>query len=208
MKKIWKIVILSVLILVLIAISYFLYNKWQESKMGFVSFEKVTEQKIDGKTYIENKEVGLKFAIPEGWEVGKYGEGVSIYSSDFVPLSKQSFFVPKNGCWFEVATEILKDNNDYNPEYGNLKLMIEDQAYLAERISDRDKLEIFNVSGLKGVKSSLLLDSNPNNVGNFIWVGVPKRNLMYLFSGYIIGQDKERCSQEFNNFLTTVNIKK
>jgi hypothetical protein len=66
MKKSWKIVFLLVLILVLIAIGYFLYNKWWESKMGFVSFEKAQEQIIDGKTYIENKEVGLKFAVPMG----------------------------------------------------------------------------------------------------------------------------------------------
>jgi hypothetical protein len=98
MSKINKILILSVLTLILVIAGYILYNKWWESKMGLVSFEKVQEQSINGKTYIENKEVGLKFAVPDGWEVKKDKMGLSMHSPDFVSFAEDLFSMPKSGC--------------------------------------------------------------------------------------------------------------
>lgn len=209
MSKINKIIILSVLILILAVAGYLLYNKWQESKMGLVSFEKVQEQTIDGKTYIENKEVGLKFAVPDGWEVTKDRVGLSMHSPDFVPFTDDSFFIPKNGCWIETTSEILKNDQDFDWEYGDLKLMISNQNYLLQKNNDdKNKLEVVEVAGLKGIKSSYLSDTNPNNVGNFLYVAIPQKNLLYVFTTYIFGEKKELCLQEFDTFLTTINIKK
>ncbi len=209
MNKISKIIILSVLTLVLIAVGYFLYNKWQESKMGLVSFENVLEQEVGGKKYIENKAVGLKFAIPEGWEIKKDNMGLSMHSYDFVSFAEDSFFIPKKGCWIEAISEILKSDKDYDLEYGDLKLMIENQDYLAQKNDyGEKKLEVVEVSGLRGIRSNFLADSNPDNIGNFIYLAIPKDNLLYVFGTYIFGENKELCLQEFNNFLTTINIKK
>jgi hypothetical protein len=87
--------------------------------------------------------------------------------------------------------------------------MISNQDYLSEynNYSAR-KLEIINISDLKGIKSNLLVDSNQDNVGNFIYVAVPDENIIYVFGTYIFGKNKDYCLEEFNNFLTTVNIKK
>jgi len=209
MSKINKILILSVLTLILVIAGYLLYNKWWESKMGLVSFEKVQEQNINGKKYIENKEVGLKFAVPDGWEVTKDKMGLSMHSPDFISFTEDSFFIPKNGCWIEAISEILKNDNDYDWEYGDLKLMISNQEYLAQKNNyDKNKLEVVEISGLKGIKSNYLSDTNPNNIGNFIYVAIPQRNLLYVFNTYIFGDKKELCLQEFNDFLTTINIKK
>lgn len=209
MNKISKVIALLVLVLILIVVGYFLYNKWLESRMGFVSFENAIEQEIDGKKYIENKEVGLSFAIPDGWEISKEKMGVSMHSSNFIPLSDDSFFIPKEGCWIEATSEILKNDNDYNPEYGDLKLMINNSDYLLERNTyGKKKLSIVEISGFRGVKSDLLVDSNQNNLGNFIYIAIPNNNMVYVFGTYIFGENKDSCSQEFNDFLTTVNIKK
>jgi hypothetical protein len=209
MNKISKIIALSVLILILIVVSYFLYNKWLESKMGLVSFENTIEQEIDGKRYIENKEVGLKFAIPDGWEISKEEIGVSMHSSNFIPFTEDSFFIPKEGCWIEVTSEILKNDNDYIPEYGDLKLMINNPDYLFEKnIYGGRELEVTDISGFKGIKSNFLVDSNQDNIGNFMYVAIPNKNIVYFLGTYIFGKNKDYCLQEFNDFLTTVNIKK
>lgn len=177
--------------------------------MGLVSFEKAAEQEIDGKKYIENKEVGLKFAVPQGWETEKTKEGVSMHSPDFVSFAEDSFFIPQKGCWIEAISEILKNNDDYDWEYGNLKLMIENQDYLAQENSYKERnLEVIELSGLKAIRSDRLEDSNQENIGNFIYAAIPYKNLLYVFATYIFGENKDACLQEFNNFLTTVIIKK
>jgi hypothetical protein len=208
MNKISKIIILSILTLILIVVGYFLYNKWLESKAGIVSFENVLEHEIDGKKYIENKEIELMFGVPNGWEIENYNEGTAMHSLDFVPLNENSFFIPQNGCWIEVISEILKNNDDFDPEYGDLKLMINNQDYLNERNNyDKRNLEVVEISGIKGIRSNLLVDDSGNS-GNFIYVAMPKENLIYILGTYIFGEDKDVCLQEFNNFLTTVTIKK
>ncbi|MFA5729967.1 MAG: hypothetical protein WC938_01955 [Candidatus Paceibacterota bacterium] len=208
MNKNCKIIILSVLVLSIIIAGYILYNKWADSKLGIVSFKNVLETEIDGRKYIENKEIGLMFGVPNGWETENYNEGTAMHSLDFVPLNENSFFIPQNGCWIEVISEILKNNNDFDPEYGDLKLMINNQDYLNERNNyNKRNLEVVEISGIKGIKSDLLVDDLGNS-GNFIYVAIPKENLIYILGTYIFGEDKDVCLQEFNNFLTTVTIKK
>jgi hypothetical protein len=207
MKKLWKIIILSVLILALIAVSYFLYNKWQESKMGLVSFEKATEQKIDGKTYIENKDVGLKFVVPDGWELGKYSEGVSMHSSDFVPFTEDSFFIPKSGCWIELYSKVEKEGSDYDLDYSYLKNEIVSNYCSRYQNNGQKACEDVKISGLNGIRENNFNDEQ-KNPGFFTSLRVPYNNIVYAFSSYFFGKDKEACIQEFNNFLTTVTIKK
>ena len=208
MKKSCKIIILVFFVLALIGTGFLFYIKWQESKMGLVSFEEATKQEINGKVYIENKGVGLSFAVPDGWNILKDSAGLSMHSSNFVPLSEDSFFIPKSGCWIEALSEILKSDDDYDLEYGDLRLMIDDQNYLAQKSSDKKKLEVVEISTMKGIRSNFLSDSNPDNIGNFIYTAIPYKNILYVFNTYLFGEDKEICLQKFNNFLTTVTIKK
>ncbi|HNY36151.1 MAG TPA: hypothetical protein PLD14_00195 [Candidatus Pacearchaeota archaeon] len=207
MNKISKIIILSVLTLILITTGYFLYNKWQESKMGLVSFEKVLEQEIDGKKYIENKEVGLTFAVPDGWEIKKDSIGLSIHSSDFIPLEKDSFFIPQKGCWIEVYAELQKEGSNYDIDYSYLKDKIASN-YCSRYQNDEQKIcETREVSGLNGLEENDFKNEGENQ-GIFTSFSIPYNNIIYSFHSYLFGQDKEVCLQEFNNFLTTVNIKK
>ena len=207
MKKIWKIVILSVLILVLIAIAYFFYNKWQESKMGLVSFEKATEQKIDGKTYIENKEVGLKFAVPEGWEILKDNIGLAIQSSDFVPFAEDLSSMPKSGCRIEVYAEVQNKGSNYDLDYSYIEDKIASNYCSKYQNGEQKICEIFKISGLNGIRENNFKNEGENQ-GSFTSLSLPHNNIIYSFYSYFFGKDKEICIQEFNNFLTTVTIKK
>lgn len=175
--------------------------------MGPVSFENVEEQEVDGKIYIENKEVGLIFSVPDGWETEKSDIGLSMRSSDFISV-EEAFFIPKSGCRIDIVVERQKEGSDYDMQYTNLKQLINDKDMLASRNTDKEKCEIVDMSGLMGARDDLSIDSNVNNLGNRIYVAIPYNNVIYRFETYIFGQDKEKCLQDFDNFLTTVFIKK
>ena len=207
MNKISKIIALSVLILALIGISYFLYNKWLESKMGFVSFENAIEQEINGKKYIENKEVGLKFAIPDGWEINKDKIGLSMHSSNFIPFTEDSFFIPKEGCWIEIYTEQQKEGSNYDLNYSYLKDKIASNYCSRYQNSEQKICEIGKISGLDGIRENNF-ENEGENQGFFTSFSIPYNNTVYSFYSYFFGKDKDYCLEEFNNFLTTVNIKK
>ncbi len=84
MNKKYKIIIGAIVILVLIAVGYFYYVKKEEAKMGPVSFDSFKKQEVNGRTFYENKDVGLTFEVPEGWEVKSDGiASISIVSADF-----------------------------------------------------------------------------------------------------------------------------
>jgi len=207
MNKISKIIALSVLVLVLIIVGYFLYNKWLESRMGLVSFENAIEQEINGKRYIENKEVGLKFAIPDGWEISKESMGVSMHSQDFVPLADDALFIPKEGCLIEIYTKRQEEGSNYDLNYSYLKDKIASNYCSKYRDDQQKSCENQEISGLNGIKESNF-ENEGTNQGFFTIFSVPHNNIIYSFHSYFFGKDKDFCSQEFDNFLTTVNIKK
>lgn len=207
MNKISKIIILSVLTLILVLAGYFLYNKWLESRMGLVSFENVSDQQINGKRYIENKEVGLRFAVPDGWEIQKDNMGFSMHSSDFIPLTEDSFFMPKKGCWIEVYADVQKEGSNYDLDYSYLKDKIASD-YCSRYQNDSQKLcEIGEIYGLIGIKENDFKNEGENQ-GTFTSFSVPYNDIIYSFHSYFFGKDREICLQGFNNFLTKVTIKK
>jgi len=206
MNKVCKIIITIVFVLALIAAGYLWYNKVQESRMGPVSFESFEKVESDGKVFMENKDIGLKFMVPEGWEVISTDiASLSMHSPDFVPFMDPSF-IPKNGCWVDVTPKIQIEGSDYDLQYSDLKQEIENDDYLEN--TDKKKCEIMILYGLEGVKCNLLMDENINNQGNYIYFSIPYDNVVYRFETHIFGQDKDKCLQDFDNFLTTISIKK
>jgi len=208
MNKKCKIIIAIVFILALIAVGFFYYNKMQEDRMGPVSFESFKKTETDGKVFMENKDIGLKFMVPEGWEVISTDiASISMHSLDFVPFQDPSF-IPKTGCWIDITPKIQIEGSDYDLQYTDLKQVINDENYLSYENTDKKKCEIVESSGTKGVRCNLLIDENIENQGNYLYFSIPYNNVVYRFETHIFGQDKERCLQEFDNFLTTVSIKK
>ncbi|MFA5310613.1 MAG: hypothetical protein WC386_02900 [Candidatus Paceibacterota bacterium] len=208
MNKKCKIIIAIVFILALIAVGFFYYNKVQEDRMGPVSFESFKKTETDGKVFMENKDIGLKFMVPEGWGVQNLTwSSISVVSQDFEPFTNPSP-LPKKGCLININPEIQIEGSDYDLQYGDLKAMANDSNYLLLHNTDKEKYESIELSELKGVKSDFLIDNNINNVGNRIYEAVPYNNVIYYFETSIFGENKEECLQEFDNFLTTVFIKK
>ena len=207
MNKKCKTIIAIVFILALIAVGFFYYNKMQEDRMGPVSFESFKKTETDGKVFMENKDIGLKFMVPEGWEVISTDiASISMHSPDFVPFQDPSF-IPKTGCWIDITPKIQIEGSDYDLQYTYYRQIIDDKEVLATMNRENEKCEIVNLDGLKSVKD-INSENNEENQGSFISITTPYNNVVYRFDTYIFGQDKEKCLQDFNNFLTTVSIKK
>lgn len=208
MNKKSKIIITIVLVLALIAAGFFYYNKIQEGKMGPVSFESFKKIESDGKVFMENKDIGLKFMVPEGWEIENTDmASVSIYSLDFVPFQEPSF-IPKKGCWIDVDPKIQIQGSKYDLQYTYYRQIIDDEKTLSTiNKNDNEKYEIVDLDGLKSVKESNF-NNKGDNTGVFISLTTPYEDVVYRFDTYIFGQDKEKCIQDFDNFLKTISIKK
>lgn len=206
MNKIRKIIILLGF-LILVVTGYVFYNNWQNSKMGLVSFENIAEQEIDGKKYIENKGVGFRFVVPEGWEVIKSWDGLAMHTADYIPMSENSIFIPQKGCWIEVYAKIQKEGSEYDLDYSSLKYKIEDKELCSQYgEGSKYKCEVLNLSGLSAFREDRVQDEG--NKGSFVNIGIPYKNKVYQFASYFFGDDKEVCFQEFDKFLTTIIIEK
>lgn len=205
MKRVYKFIIV-VIFLALAIVSYVLYNRWIESKMGSVSFENVTEEEVNGVKYIENKDVGLRFVVPEGWTVLKSEEGLVMHSANFTPLSEGSFFIPKTGCWIEVYAKREKEGSDYDIEYSLIKEKIIDGSYCSSQEGGSYECEVVKISGFDWLREDNI--KNEGNIGSFVNLRLPYNNKIFQIASYFFGEDKKKCSQDFNDFLTTIIIKK
>ena len=208
MNKRCKIIIAVVLILALAVAGIFYYNKAQEDKMGPVSFESFKRIEADGKVFMENKDIGLKFEVPEGWEVENLvWSAISMASQDFEAFTDESP-LPKKGCLININPEIQVQGSDYDLQYTSLEQRIDSNDCLMFGDYEKEKCEIVDFSGVKGIKDSLFIDSNLNNQGDYINVSIPNNNVVYRFETYIFGENKDSCLEDFNQFLTTISIKK
>ena len=208
MSKKCKIIIAVVFILALAVAGIFYYNKAQEDKMGPVSFESFKRIEADGKVFMENKDIGLKFEVPEGWEVENLvWSAISMASQDFEAFTDESP-LPKKGCLININPEIQVQGSDYDLDYTYNKQIIDDKNALAARNVGNEKCEIIEISGIKSVRDSLFIDSNLNNQGDYIDISIPYNNVVYRFETYIFGENKDSCLEDFNQFLKTISIKK
>jgi len=85
-----------------------------------------------------------------------------------------------------------------------LKNLINSPEYLESNNTEKETYEIIEVNGLKAVKNIYKID-NENNEDVFIQIPFGK-NRAYSFNTYLVGQDKERCLEEFNSFISSVSI--
>jgi hypothetical protein len=211
MNKIVKIISGVVLLLAIVGLGFFCWQKWQqkqEESLGYIQFEEFTKQEAGGEVYFENAESGLKFKVPSGWNTNpSQMASVALKSPDFVDFKEVDSiksFIPKTGCWIGVIVKkTLSDAADY--------------AIIQDRLSHQDLLStinrndltyfIVNINGKDLLKTDYLVDSDEENIINFLSVEFPQKNKLYSFKTTLSGKDKEKCSQLFNEFLTTIFIK-
>jgi hypothetical protein len=209
MNKKYLIIIGSIIILALFAVGWVSIIKKQESEMGPVSFESFKKTELNGKTIMENKKVGLSFEVPEGWQDSNLLNWVSlsIYSPDFKAFNDKNYPIPSSGCWIDVSVSNEKEGSDYDMNYSSLKNQIANIKNLTDSNSDKEKYELVYIDNKQGIKDDLFIGDNKNNQGDYITVKVPINSIVYSFETHLFGQDKIRCSQEFDNFLKTISIR-
>lgn len=211
MKKGLKIIIGVVGFLVIAGLAFYFWQylqQKQEENLGYVQFNSFAKQEANGEIYFENKEAGLKFKIPQGWNYYEsHIASIALSSPDFIDFKETDStksFIPKTGCWIGVSVKnSLSDDADY--------------AITKDRLSHSDLLETINrrdliystvlVDGKNLLKKDYLVDNNKDNIMNFLSVELAQKNKLYSFNTTISGDNKEKCSQIFDEFLTSISIK-
>lgn len=152
---------------------------------------------------VENEEAGLKFVIPQDWEVtDDLLASFSMRTKDFIPFkdNPSSASVPKKGCWIGATVRYEKEGSDNDYYFSSNKYYIDNPDYLME---DQEIIEIDNIKALKEIINGE--EVNPGRV-ELIWI--PINDKVYLFESDLFGEDQEECKTHFDNFLNTVSIKK
>jgi len=211
MKKVVKIIIGIIGFLVVAGLVFYFwqyYKQKQEENLGYIQFNGFAKQEVNGEVYFENKEAGLKFKVPQGWNYYEsHIASMALSSPDFVDFKETDStksFIPKTGCWIGVSVKnSLSDDADYAITKDRLS-----HSDLLETINtEKDNYSVVIISGEKMLKTNHLSDTNKDNVGNFIYIDMAKKNKFYSIETSIFGDDKEKCSQIFDEFLTSISIK-
>ncbi|MDD4531364.1 MAG: hypothetical protein PHH21_01495 [Candidatus Pacebacteria bacterium] len=200
MNKRYKIIVVVVFILALIVAGFFYYNKAQEDKMGPVSFESFKRIEADGKVFMENKDIGLKFEVPDGWKVDNAGwSTISLISDNFVPFKEDMANAPlaNVGCWIDITAEKEQKTENYiNNTYNFIKEL---KSY------PKDGVSIINVGGYDSLKTVSSIGGE-NQVGENVYIETPNNNIIYTFQLSYLKNNTSDCLNIFNKFLDSASI--
>jgi len=200
-----KIVFFIILIILSAVAGVFLWQKYKKPDIPYVLSEEFTITEANGEKIIEYKKTGFKIRIPGDWDIdGSSRTSLLITSPDFQLHPNVGPFgapLPEKGC--VASIEIIKGDSP-GMEYSYIKELLEVCPTLGQ---DCNEYKIVEINGNRGLKYIYSLEENfiP---GRSIWIRVPKNKKLYIFEAYLFSQDRERCEQEFDNILSTVEIKK
>ena len=208
MNKKIKIILSVLLIIAILAFIVFKvieFKKEKEENLNFIAIQDFIERKMDGKTILENKDIGLSFVLPQGWEfVTTSWANVSMRTFDFEPFMGDVTRSPMadKGCWIDFN---FSTNSTKGLDYETLKNVLTLEGFLDAYNEEGNNAEIIDINNVKAIKEFKTIGEN---AVNFISVKIPlDKNRVYSFDTYLIGQDKEKCLEEFNSFLNSVSIK-
>jgi hypothetical protein len=188
--------------------SYFFWICIEKSNLGFISFEEFAQRKVNDEIIIEHKETDFEAKIPKDYQLGGgVGENSLLFvSSDFQPRPEAGIYsppIPQKGCATEIEIKREKEGTDYDITYSFIKSEIDSCLESPEKCDG----EIIEVSGYKAFKNTFIPVDQDVLPGKYVRVQVPKDEIVYSFTSYLFSEDKERCAQEFDNFLEIVSIK-
>jgi len=204
-----KVILIGVAVLAVVAIGYLFYIKYQESKLGPVSYESFKKIEENGKVFLENKEVGLKFQVPEGWKTDDvFGwTSLSMQSSDYKVFNEKNYPIPEKGCWIDILAK-KEFSGKEDVEYLDVLDLLKDKEYMNSQNSEKNIYELFFLDSLESIKSKTIINQNKENQGEVVSIELPYDKKYYSFETYLFGSDKEKCLEEFNDFIQTISIKK
>jgi len=202
--KTFLIVLCAIVLVSFLIFKIIEYKNEKENELNYLTIEDFTKTEVDGKTILENKDIGLRFTVPQGWETGSSSwSNISLVSPDFEPLRNDSSAapLPQKGCWIDIIFSLNSTNGisyDFVNDLANL------EGYAENNSTDTSKYEKIEINSLNAVKYTHTLT---NGEGSNIFVQIPRDpNKVFAFYVYLFGQDKERCLEEFNSFISSVSI--
>jgi len=196
MKKKIIISIFVILFLILVAGGGFFW--WQRREIKGNPEDYTIKETPEGKI-VENKRAGLTVKVPEGWEAKKieFLEGAIEFDTKDAEGTWRNGIMSapfKKGCAIGGGMIYKKMSFD------EIKKEIKDIHFgLGIKSDEFEEIEINNRKALKNSFDS-------TRIGPGISIYIPDKNKVYNFAVYWGPQDKDRCIQEFNNFLETVSI--
>ena len=209
MNKKLKIIIGALALIVITVLTFFFWQNWpqkQEEKLGYVQFDSFVKQDANGQVWYENKDAGIKFMVPAGWSVGASQlASIALTSSDFKPFNDKpsAASIPANGCWIGVS---VKNTVSDDADYATTKDRLSHQDILSSINTSKKTYTAIDVGKTKMLKTVLIIDSNKDNIGSAISLDLAKDNKFYSVETDLFGEDQEKCSQLFDEFLSTVLI--
>jgi hypothetical protein len=163
MNKKLKIIIGALALVVIIVLTFFFWRNWQqkqEEKLGYAQFDSFVKQETNGQVWYENKEAGIKFMLPAGWNINPSQlASVALTSSDFQPFSDKpsAASIPSTGCWIGVSVKKEIANTPYDILYTSTKKDI-DGNYLVN--TETDKYKKFTIDN---TLSEAIIKRNPGD---------------------------------------------
>ena len=171
---------------------------WQGREIKGSPEDYVIKETEQGKI-IENKRAGLRFEVPAEWEAQKieFLEGsVVINTKDIEGVWRNEMVNPPltKGCGIEIGVVYRK------MDFDEIKKEVKDIHFgLGIKSEEFEQITINNQDALKNTFDSISL-------GPGIVIYIPNKNKLYGFSVNWAPEEKEKCIQEFNQFLETVLI--
>jgi len=209
MEKKYIYIIMALLIIALSTFTFWMMNKDKQEPLVIAPSYSFVVSELGDVSLVENEEAGLKFVIPQGWEVtNDLLASFSMRTKDFIPFNDNlsSASVPKKGCWIGATVRYEKEGSDNDYYFSSNKYYIDNPDYLEEMNSDTRAYSIVEVDGIKSLKHEVInIDANP---GRAVLIWIPIDDKVYLFESDLFGEDQEECKTHFDNFLNTISIKK
>ncbi len=208
MDRKFTIFILILLLLAVIGVFWWWTAKEKESEEGksVWKIELVREgyeviETSEGK-FLENKKYGLEVKVPEGWIVKDYGTEIDLLSpetefDEYGGVSMESIR-EKGACG--VSVEIIKCEKvdpEIETDAEEIEFLISETQKNPAQMEEKgyELIEIGDHLALKKVSAK----------GKRISVNIVISNIVYSFDTYVFF---EKCSQEFDKVLQTVEIRK
>jgi hypothetical protein len=209
MNKKLKIIIGAAVLVIIIVLAFFFWQNWpqkQEGKLGYVQFDSFVKQETNGQVWYENKDAGIKFMVPDGWNINASQlASIALTSPDFKPFNDKpsAASIPSTGCWIGVS---VKNTVSDDADYAITRDRLSHQDILSSINTSKKTYTVIDVGRVNMLKTSLTIDSNKDNVGSAISLELAQDNKFYSIETNLFGKDQEKCSQLFDEFLATVLI--
>jgi len=204
--KLKRVIFFVIVILLLITIGVFLWNKYKKPDIPYVLSEEFTIRETEQEKIIEYKETGFKIIIPSNWEISGFiaRNGLLLTSPDFEFHEKVGPYsppIPEKGCSMTVS--IIK-RSLLDMEYDPIGHLIDACPEVGQNCND---YVIVEFNGIRGLEHTYVSE-NSLIPGKYVSIEIPKNDKLYSFETHLFSQDKERCEQEFNQILNTIEIRK